>query len=312
MAKYITRRLINLFPVLFGVLLLTFLIMQLAPGDPALIYWRQRGGNQAPTAENLERIREEYGLNDPMIVQFSRWLVRTVQLDFGESVVYARPVVQLVYERLPFTVLLSLSAIGFAVAVSIPLGLLSALWQDTLFDNFIRVLAVGGAAFPSFWLALLLIFFVSYKLNLLPIMGTGSIKHLILPTLSLGLGIAAPLTRLVRASMIEVLGQTFITTAYSKGLRKSTVIRRHALRNVLIPLLTVAGMQLAFLLGGTVIVESIFSWPGMGNLVLQGIMNRDYVIIRAFVVIMGVISLLANLIVDILYVIVDPRIRFGD
>lgn len=311
MTRYIIRRLMNLFPVLFGVLLLAFLIMQLAPGDPALIYWRQQGGNQVPSEEDLERIREKHGLNDPMVVQFSRWLVKTVQLDFGESVAYARPVVQLVSERLPYTALLSLTAIGFAVVTSIPLGLFSAIWQDSIFDNCIRILATGGAAFPSFLLALLLIYFISYRLNLLPTMGTGTPKHLILPTLSLGLGMAAPLTRLVRASMIEVLGQTFITTAYSKGLRKGTVIRRHALRNVLIPLLTVAGMQLAFLLGGTVIVESIFSWPGMGNLVLQGIMNRDYVIIRAFVVIMGTISVLANLIVDILYVIVDPRIRLG-
>jgi ABC-type dipeptide/oligopeptide/nickel transport system permease component len=300
--------LISLIPVLFGVLLLTFVLIKLTPGDPALIIYKQHAATYIPTEEELEEIREKYGLNDPLVMQFVRWVVKTAQLDFETSTFYHRPVSELIAERAPYTVRLAIASMALALLISLPLGVLSAVWQNSFFDNISRVLAVGGSALPSFFLGLLLLYFIAYRLKLFSVVATGRPEDIILPAATLALGSAAPLTRLVRATMLEQLNQPYVTTAYAKGLRERTVIVRHALKNVLIPVITLAGMYLAHLLGGTVVVESIFSWPGIGSLALAAIFYRDYPVLRAFVIIMAVVYVLTNLVLDILIGLLDPRV----
>ncbi len=294
---------------MFGVLLMTFILVKLTPGDPALIYFQSQAATVVPTQEELDQIREEYHLNDPLIIQFGRWLLKTVQLDFETSTRYHHAVTDLIAERAPFTLRLALAAMALAVVTAIPLGILSAIRQNSILDNVTRMLAVGGSALPSFWLGLLLLYFVAYKLKIVSVVATGGPQDIILPAVTLAAGIAAPLTRLVRATMLEQLRLPYVTTAYAKGLRERVVNMRHVLKNVLIPVVTLAGMYLAHLLGGAVVVESIFSWPGLGKLAVDAIFFRDYPVIRAFIIIMAVIYVLTNLVLDIVVGFLDPRVR---
>jgi peptide/nickel transport system permease protein len=296
-------------PVLFVVLLMTFVIMQFAAGDQAKVYWRTHAGNMTPTVEQLEAIRKELGLDDPLVVQFARWTAGVLRLDLGTTLWTNQPVREELLDRLPATLALAGTALAFAVAISVPLGIVSAARPGSWTDGLARIFAISGISVPQFWLGLLLIYVAGFKLQLLPMMGSGGLRHLVLPGLTLALGPAAMLTRLVRANMLEIMTDDFVKTAYAKGLSEPTVLVKHILRPALIPVVTLVGLQFGFLFGGAVVVETIFSWPGLGKWAVDGIAHRDMPVLRAFILVMGVIFVVANLLVDLVYVWIDPRIR---
>ncbi len=288
--------------------MVSFGLIHLAPGDPALVVLRAQG-TQRITPENLEQVRREMGLNDPAPVQFGRWLWRVLQLDLGTSVRTGTPVAELLLARLPASIQLAFVSFLLAGLIALPIGIVTAVKQRTLVDHTGRVFAFLGASMPSFWLALLLIFAFAVKLGWLPALGYGKTQHLVLPALTLSLGIAPTYARLLRASMVEVLSQPYITTARAKGVLERAVIIQHALRNALIPFVTVLGMSFAHLLSGAVVVETIFAWPGIGKLVVDAILSRDFPIVQAFVLLVAALFVLANLVVDLSYRFLDPRIR---
>ena len=309
MIFYAVKRMLFIIPVLFGVLLVTFLIMQVAAGDPARVYWRTHAGNQTPTLAQLEEIRVQLGLNDPLPIQFLRWVGEVVQLKLGKTLYTKQDVAKELFARFPYTLVLTANALLVAIVIAIPLGIVSAVYPKSLLDGLVRIFATSGICIPQFWLGLLLIFFFGFKLKLLPQMGSGTLFHLILPSVTLGFGPAAFLTRLVRANMLEVMTQDFVTTACAKGLSRSRLILKHVFRPALIPVVTMVGLQFGFIFGGAVIVETIFSWPGVGKWAVDGIFYRDMPVIRAFILVMGVIFVTANTLVDLVYMWVDPRIR---
>ena len=237
---------------------------------------------------------------------------RAVQGDLGESFKTGGPVLEELTTRFPATLELALGGLIVGVGLALPLGILAAIKRGALVDHLSRLLALVGASLPGFWLAFLLIILFAVKLHWLPVMGRGTLRHLILPALALGFGTAAPLMRLTRSSLLEVLGEDYVRTAQAKGLSQQVVVLRHALRNALIPVVTVAALRFGFLLGGAVVVEVIFAWPGVGKFMVDGIFARDYPLIQGYVVFMGTIFLLINLAVDILYVAIDPRIQVAD
>lgn len=288
--------------------MVSFGLIHLAPGDPALVVLRAQG-TQRITPENLEQVRREMGLNDPAPVQYGRWLWRVLQLDLGTSVRTGTPVAELLLARLPASIQLAFISFLLAGLIALPIGMVTAVKQRTLVDHVGRVFAFLGASMPSFWLALLLIFAFAVKLGWLPALGYGKTQHLVLPALTLSLGIAPTYARLLRASMVEVLNQPYITTARAKGVLERAVIIQHALRNALIPFVTVLGMSFAHLLSGAVVVETIFAWPGIGKLVVDAILSRDFPIVQAFVLLVAALFVLANLVVDLSYRFLDPRIR---
>lgn len=311
MPLYILRRFISLIPVWFGVSLLAFLLGTLAPGDPAPALYKQIFGVPAVDTVTIEKFRQEYGLNDPIPVRYLRWAGSAVRGDLGYSYRSGRPILdELVYSLVPS---LQLAGGGLIVAVLIafPLGVLAALWKNTLPDFFMRLFALFGASMPSYWLAYLFILLFSVQLRWLPVQGTGSWQALILPCVTLGIGGAATLSRLLRSSMLEVLGEDHIRTARSKGLRESMVITRHALRNALLPAVTVMGGMFGGLLAGAVVVETVFARPGLGTLITSAISFRDYPVIQGVVLVGGTVFVLVNLLVDLSYTWIDPRIRLG-
>lgn len=254
------------------------------------------------------QIRQEYGLDDPLPIQYGRWVVNVLQGDLGQSYKSGGQIADEFWQRFPATLELAVGGLLVGVFLSIPLGILAAVWRGSMVDHFSRVLALAGASLPSFWLAFLLIIFFSVQLKLLPVSGRSSLSHLILPSLALGFAIAAPLMRLMRSSLLEVLGEDFIRTARAKGLKERRVILSHALRNSLIPVVTLLGMVTGHLLGGSVIIEIVFAWPGLGKLLIDGIAHRDYPLIQAYVLFMGTFFILINLAIDLIYVWLDPRV----
>jgi peptide/nickel transport system permease protein len=311
MIHQVVQRLLLLVPVLFAVLLVTFVILQFAAGDPAKIYWRTHAGNMTPTPEQLEEIRQKLGLNDPQVVQFARWVGSVLRLDLGRTLWTNQLVLDELRARLPYTLALAGAALTLAVAISVPLGVVSAARPGSWIDALARTLAISGISIPQFWLGLLLIYGLSFKLKLFPMMGSGGPLHLALPALTLAVGPAAMLTRLVRANMLELMSHDFVRVAYAKGLAEPRVLLKHILRPALIPVVTLIGLQFGFLFGGAVVVETIFSWPGLGKWAVDGIFRRDIPVLRAFILVMGVIFVLANLLVDLVYVWIDPRVRAG-
>jgi peptide/nickel transport system permease protein len=308
MSHYILRRLVLLVPVWLGITLLAFVLGRLAPGDPArLIAEQQTDG--PPTAEQIEQVRREVGLTDPLPIQYARWVQNALRGDLGRSFKTGGPVLRELTDRFPATLQLAVCGLLVGVSLALALGILSAVRRGSGIDQFSRLIALASASLPSFWLGFLLIILFAVQLRLLPVAGRGSPRHLILPALTLGFGMAAPLMRLTRSSMLEVLGEEYIQTARAKGLRERTVVLRHALRNALIPVVTVAGMSFGHLLGGAVIVETVFAWPGVGKLVVDSILARDYPLIQGYVVFMGTVFVLINLMVDVLYIWIDPRVR---
>lgn len=294
-------------PVLLVVSILTFGLIRLAPGDPAEVALRNQGAML--TVEAIAQMRGQMGLNDPTLVQYARWLGRAVRFDFGASVRSGQPVAEVISIRLVPTLQLAAAGLAVSLVVALPLGLLAAVRPHSWVDHLSRLLALAGASMPSFWLGLLLIYYFAVVLDWLPAMGRKTPTHLVLPALTLGLGLAPTFARLLRASLLEILGEDYIRTARAKGVFERNVIFRHALRNALLPLFTVFGLTAAHLLGGVVIVETIFAWPGLGQLTVDAILTRDFPTVQALVLLLSVAFVLANLAVDLCYPLLDPRIR---
>ncbi|MEN6348291.1 MAG: nickel ABC transporter permease [Syntrophomonas sp.] len=310
MLTYIIRRLVLLAIVVLGVTIMTFVLMNAAPGDPAEMIAIARYGLENLTVEEVEHIRIIEGLDASVGIQYLDWLTHVLKGDFGNSLITGDPVMQEIMVRAPATLMLAFASLTVSLFISIPAGIISASKQNSLVDYLTRTGALLGASMPNFWLALLMILLFSVTLRWLPVFGYGEFRHIVLPAVTLGTGLAAVTTRLTRSSMLEVLEQDYITTARAKGLQERNVIFRHALKNAFIPIITVIGLQLGHLLEGTVIVESIFGWPGLGKLLVDSIYARDFALIQACVLLFAIFFVLINLLVDILYVYLDPRIRY--
>lgn len=305
MLKYIGRRLLQFIPVIIGVLFLTFTINYFSPGDPAIAIL----GTEA-SEESLERFREEHGLNDSFFVQFFHYAEGIVtRFDFGTSYQTKRPVSQELLERYPQTIMLALMSVAFATAIGIPLGIISATKQYSLSDYGASFLALIGASLPQFWLGLMMMLLFSVKLNLLPATGFSSPLHWIMPTVAIGIYPVATITRMTRSNMLEVIRQDYIRTAQAKGIRDGTVVTKHALKNALIPVITVIGAQLGQSLSGAMVVESVFTIPGLGSLMVSAIKSRDYAMIQGGVLFIAIVYSLINLLVDLIYAYIDPRIK---
>jgi len=321
-------------PVLLGILLLTFFLSRVIPADPA----RLIAGPRA-SAEGVEKVRRAYGLDQPLWKQFLNYVVRLVRLDFGESFTSRRPVAQDLAEFLPATAELALAALALAVVGGIAVGVVSAVWQNSLADQAGRLFAITGLSMPAFWLALLGQLLLYQRLGWLPFGGrmdsdvpvpprlTGflvldsllsgrwdtlldALHHLVLPAFVLGLEPLAVLARIMRTSMLEVMREQYIVTARAKGLHEGTVILRHALRNALVPVVTMIGLQIGYMLGGAVLVESVFAWPGIGRYSARAIVSADYNAVMGVTVVVALIYLVTNVVVDLVYAWIDPRIRY--
>lgn len=311
MIRYLVRRLLYSLLVLVGVSLLVFIAMRLS-GDPVQLLLAE--GN--PTKEDIEALRRALHLDRPLPEQYLAFITGAVRGDFGQSLRYKTPAFGEVMLRMPATLELALSGYLVALALAFPAGILSAINRGGWVDFLTRLLTLLGVSFPSFWLGLMLILVFGVQLRLLPVSGRaedfpGRLFSLIMPATTLGLGYAATLTRLLRSSMLDVLGADYIRTARAKGLGELAVLVRHALRNALIPVVTLAGLQVGFLFGGAVIVEVVFSWPGVGRLVVDAIGFRDYPVVQAAVTLLAAVFIVVNLAVDLLYAVLDPRIRYA-
>lgn len=295
--------------VMLGVSLISFSLVFFAPGNPAVAIIGAEIGEE-PAIEEIEFFFQEHGLNAPLFTQCVQWLYMITHGDLGTSFRTEEPVLVEFIDRFPATLELAIAAMFIAILISIPLGILSAMKQNTVLDHGSRFVALWGVSMPNFWLGLLLILFFSVKLDWFPCFGYGSIEYLILPAITLGTGMTASLMRLMRASMLEVLRQDYIRTARAKGLRETVVIWKHGFKNALIPVVTVMGMQVGHLLAGAVIVETIFAWPGVGKFLVDAIYARDYPVIQGFILVIALFFVLSNLAVDILYTYLDPRIRY--
>lgn len=304
MYKYILKRLVLLIPVMLGVTLLVFAIMYLTPGDPAQLIL----GESAPK-EAVVALREKMGLNDPFFIQYFRFVKNALVGDFGKSYTTGREVFAEIFARFPNTVVLAVLGIFISILIGIPVGIISATRQYSLTDSFSMVLALLGVSMPVFWLGLMLILLFSVKLGIFPSGGFDGFKSVILPSIALGVGSAAIVTRMTRSSMLEVIRQDYIRTARAKGVAEKVVINKHALKNALIPIITVVGLQFGGLLGGAVLTESVFSWPGVGRLMVDAIRQKDTPTVLASVVFLAVVYSVVNLLVDLLYAFVDPRIK---
>ncbi len=324
MATYLLRRILLLIPLMLGITLITFTVIHLAPGEPVEM---QIAMNPKVGKDARERLQKFYGLDKPLHVQYITWVTHLAHLDFGRSFSSDnRPVVDKITERLPITLSLNIIALLIEFGLAIPIGVLAAVYRDTLVDKGITVFVFLGFAVPTFWLALLLMYFFGVKLNWLPISGLHTLgyehyswlgrlwdlaRHLFMPILVASFGSLAGVSRYMRSAMLQVIEQDYITTARAKGLPERVVIWRHALRNALLPLITLAGFSIPGLIGGSVIFETIFSIPGMGQLFYQGVMSRDYPVVMGILVIGAFLTLLGNLLSDISYALADPRIRQG-
>lgn len=291
---------------MIGVSILTFGLSQLIPGDPAELILRQMG--MEATTEEVEILRDRLGLNDPLVVQYSKWVRNVLRGDLGRSFRTGGDVAEEILYRLPATIELTFGGLVIMIFLALPIGILSAIFKNKWIDHTSRIFAFFGASMPSFWLGLMLIYLFSVRLSIFPVMGRGTLRHLFLPSVTLGMGMAATYARLIRASMLEVLGEDFILAARSRGLRENIIIINNALKNALIPVVTAFGMSFGHLLGGTVIVENIFAWPGVGKFLVESIFSRDYPVIQGYVLWTALTFVVVNLIVDISYRLLDPRI----
>ncbi len=303
MKVYLLRRLLQSLLVLFGVSCVVFFILYLT-GDPALVLLPPDA-----SAEDVIRFREVMGFNDPFIVQYGRFLAGALRGNFGQSIRHGEPAFDLVLERMPATFELAGAGLLIALCLAIPAGIISAVRRNTLADYVATVVALLGQSMPTFWLGIMLILVFSVQFNLLPSSGRGGLQHLILPAVTLGLFTTARITRLTRSGMLEVLNQDYIRTARAKGVSNQPVVWKHALKNAAIPIVTIVGIELGTLLGGSVITETIFAWPGVGRLSVQAIYNRDYPVVQAAVFLLATTFVLVNLFVDVIYTYLDPRIR---
>jgi peptide/nickel transport system permease protein len=333
--RYLLKRLIYLIGILMFITLFTFFILRVSPGDPVDLMLR---GEEQVTQEDIDRMTEQLGLDKPFHTQLYIFASGVVRGDLGYSFYMKRPVWDLIKERFPASIELAMFAMFISFAIGVPIGIIAAVKHNSLVDRLIMGVNFLGISMPSFWFAILLMLFFSVYLGVLPTMGrsvygmyptniTGllivdsiltlngkalitAVRHLILPALALGMGYSAIIARILRSSMLEVLSQDYINVARSKGLSQNRVVLRHALRNALIPMITVAGLEAGSLLGGNIVIETVFSWPGLGSLIIGSIFARDYPVVQAGVIFFALVFVLINLIVDIAYTLVDPRIRW--
>ncbi|KWW21874.1 MULTISPECIES: nickel ABC transporter permease [Peribacillus] len=303
MFVFIVRRILQTIPVLLGVSLVVFLIMQMVPGDPATLL-----AGEGATKETIEMIRHQLGLDRPIIYQYVDYVIHAVQGDFGESLRSSRPVLDEIMVRLPITLELALASIFITVVFGMVAGIISATKQYSAADISIMIVALLGISLPSFWLGLMLIYFFSVNLHWFPVSGWGTFRHMILPAITLGAGGAAIVARMTRSSMLEVVRQDYIRTAKAKGLKEHVIIYKHGLKNALIPVITVVGLQFGALLGGTVLTESVFAINGLGRLIVDAIRTRDLPMVQGGVLIASVIFVFMNLAVDVLYRYFNKRI----
>lgn len=326
MLRYISRRLIQMIPLLIGISILVFLLVHLSPGDPV----RMLLGEEA-TAEDVARLNAVYGFDQPLTTQYFRWASKAIRGDFGVSIRQGIPVSTLIGERLGATLELAFMSVLIAVFLGIPFGVFAATRRGTVWDYGSMVISLIGVSMPGFWLGLILLSYVALKVEALPMFGReGSIfgglwvlftqfradelitgiRYIILPALSIGTSMMAIIARLTRSSLLEVLGKDYIRTAQAKGLSKRVVVIKHGLRNALLPVITIVGIQFGAMLGGAVVTETVFAWPGVGRLIINAISQRDFPVIQGGVLMMAIIFTLVNLGVDISYALVNPRIRY--
>lgn len=314
MGKYIIRRLFDLLPTIAVVAVIVFIITRMIPGDPAAVML----GPQA-SVEEIEALREQLGLNQPIYVQFLQYIGNLLQGDFGVSLTYNEPIVQLIMERFPNTLVLAISALIIAFVIGVPAGIISASKQNSLLDYSVMLVSLIGVSMPIFWLGVMLVLYFSVNLGWFPATGMGSmddglvtyLKHLVLPSITLATIPMATFARITRSSMLEVISQDYIKTARAKGLSEFLVICKHAFKNALTPLLTVLGMQISMMLGGAVLTETIFSWPGMGRLIVDAIDKRDFVVVQGTVLFIAVLFVIVNLLVDVMYKVVNPKVNYS-
>jgi peptide/nickel transport system permease protein len=313
MGGYVARRLLQAIGVLIGVSVVVFAIIHLVPGDPVRLALGTRFDQGT-----YDALRERAGLNQPLLVQYFNWAGSALTGDLGVSFRSGRPVTGLILERLPATLSLAGGAIVVALAIAIPFGIISAIRQGSVLDYAATAFSQAGISIPDFWMGILFILFFALRLDVLPPSGYVSIlespwrwfTHLIMPAVTVGVVSGSIITRFVRSSMLEALGEDYTRTARSKGLRERLVVRRHVLRNALIPVITITGLQLAYLLSGLIVVEQVFAWPGLGLLALDAVQARDFPVLQGAVLLFAVFFLLVNLLVDLLYAFLDPRIRY--
>ncbi len=313
MLRYIARRALALLPVFFLMTLIVFLLIRMVPGDPIDVMYGAEGMDEA----RRQALSESLGLDQPVIVQYIKWLGRALTGDLGRSYRAQMPVLDLILQRLPATIFLSMAALIFSVVLAVPLGILSAVKRNSGADLGAMVFAILGLSLPQFWSGIMLVLIFSIWLGWLPSIGYVSpfddlgrfFRHLILPAVTLGWSLAGTTTRLTRSSLLEELGRDYVRTARGMGITERRVLWGHALRNALIPTVTMVGLQLAFLIGGAVIVEAIFAWPGIGLLIVDSIFARDYPVVQGVILTVAVLVVVVNLMVDFLYTIIDPRIR---
>lgn len=304
MLPYLLKRLWHTVFVIIGISLISFFFIHLS-GDPVMLMLPADASHQ-----EIESLREQLGFDDPLYEQYIRFIAKAVRGDFGKSLYYKIPAMQLIVERLPASLELAMAAMLIALVVAVPIGIVSAVRRGSLIDMGSMLGALFGLSMPHFWLGIMLILLFSVELGWLPTSGRGTLAHLVMPSVALGLSLMAMFARLTRSVMLEVLSLDYIRTARSKGLKERLVIGKHALKNALIPIVTVAGMQFGFLLGGTVIIETVFAWPGVGRLVVQAIFNRDYPLVQSIVLVLAVIFVAVNFLVDMLYMYLDPQISY--
>lgn len=307
MGNYLLTRLLTTIPVILGVTIAVFSMLHLVPGDPVQM---MLGEFQTSPAQ-IEQLRSQLHFDEPLPKQYGRFLLGAAQGDLGYSIRSKRPVMTEILDNLPSTMLLAATGLGIALIIGITLGVVAAVKQNTWADVAAMIISMLGVSMPSFWLGLLLIFMFSLRLGWFPATGGGDLRHLVLPAMTLGLGASAIIARLTRSTMLEVLRQEYITTARAKGLRETVVILRHALRNALIPTVTILGLQFGQLLGGTVVIETVFGRPGVGRLIVAGILEKDFPLVQGIVLFIAIAYVTINLLVDVVYAVLDPRIRLG-
>lgn len=304
-AQYIIRRLLISIPVLLGVTVLVFSIVHLIPGDPVRLML-----GEMTTEEAYVRTQEQLGLDRPLYVQYFSFLGRICRFDFGRSMILKEDVATLLAAKAPNTLSLTGTGLIFSYAIGIVFGVLAAVRRNTLIDYSSMGLAIIGVSVPQFWLGFLLIMLFAVKLQWFPIAGYGSLAHLVLPALTLGLGAAADVARMTRSSLLEVVGQDYVQTARAKGLRERTVILKHGLRNALIPIITLLGLKIGWLFGGAVVIEIVFLRPGLGRMLIDAIYMRDFPVVQGVTLILAATVILGNMLADVLYAVVNPRVQY--
>ncbi|MEH7389475.1 ABC transporter permease [Bacillus sp. JJ1503] len=304
MKKFLFKQILQIIPVLFLITLIVFILVNVT-GDPVTLALPMDA-----TEEEREELTRALGLDKPLLVQYGVFISNLVQGDFGNSFKYQEAALPIILDRLPATLELATASMVVAIIISVPLGILSATRRNSFLDLFITGGSVLGKAMPNFWLGIMLILLFSVTLGMFPVSGRGTMAHLVLPAITLGAGIAAQMTRLIRSSMLDILGQDYIRTARAKGLVEAIVINKHGLRNALIPVITIMALQTSTLIGGTLITETVFAWPGMGQLLIQSVNARDMAVVQAATFIIALFVIFSNLLADLAYRFLDPRIKY--